>query len=52
LDGVGDGGPDGLVERQERPGLLLQAGGVARAQDAALEQGMAEREIGDLVLVG
>jgi len=51
-DGVGDRGAERLVEGQERPGFLLQAGRALGAQDAALEQGVAEREVGDLVLVG
>jgi len=52
LDGVGDRGPQCLVEGEEGPGFLPQAVGVAGAQDAALEEGVAEREVGDLVLVG
>jgi hypothetical protein len=52
LDGVGDRGPQRLVQGQQRPRLLLDAGRIPRAQDAALEQGVPQREIGDLVLAG
>ena len=48
LDRVGDRGPQRLVEGQQRPRLLLDADGIPRAQDAALEQGVAQREVGDL----
>jgi hypothetical protein len=50
LDGVGDCGPQCLVEGEEGPGFLLQPGGVAGAQDPALQEGVAQREVGDLVL--
>jgi hypothetical protein len=52
LDGVGDCGAQCLVNGQQRPCLLLDPGRVAGAQDPALEQGVAQREVGDLVLVG
>ena len=57
--GAGDGlggedhlAADGLVEGQQRPGFLFQPGRVAGAQDPAVQQGVAEREVGDLVFVG
>jgi hypothetical protein len=40
LDGVGDGDAQRLVEGEQCPGFLLQAGGVCGAQDPALEQGV------------
>jgi hypothetical protein len=52
LDGVGDGDAQCLVEGEQGPGFLFQAGRVARSQDPALEQGVPQREEGDLVLVG
>jgi len=50
LDGIGDRGPQRLVDGQQRPHLLLDAGGIPRAQHPALQQGVAQREVGDLVL--
>ena len=52
LDCVGDRGPQCLVEGEEGPGFLPQAAGVAGAQDAALQEGVAEREVGDFDFVG
>jgi hypothetical protein len=51
-DGVGDGDPQRLVEREECPYLLFQACRVAGAQYPALEQRVPQREVSDLMLVG
>ena len=48
LDGVSDGGVQRLVEGQQCPCFLLDAGGVAGTQDPAVPQGVAQREVGDL----
>jgi hypothetical protein len=37
-----------LVEGQQCPCFLLDAGGVAGTQDPAVPQGVAQREVGDL----
>src|SRR6185437_14815410 len=54
--GAGDGlggechlAADGLVEGEQGPDFLVQPGGVLRAQDPAVQQGVAQREVGDLV---
>ena len=54
--GAGDGlggechlAADGLVEGEQGPDFLVQPGGIARAQDPAVQQGVAQREVGDLV---
>ncbi len=49
LDGVGDGDPQCLIQRQQRPHLLFQASLFASAQHPALEQGVPQREVGNLV---
>jgi hypothetical protein len=52
LHGVGDRDPQCLIQRQQCPHLLLDALRVTRAQYPAFEQGVPQREIGDLVFVG
>jgi hypothetical protein len=48
FDGVGHAHPQQLVDGQQRPQLLLSAGPVTGAQHVPAEQGVAQREVGDL----
>ena len=50
LDGVDHGHAQQLVEGQQRPQFLLHAGLVARAQDAAVQQGVPQGQEGGLDL--
>src|ERR1019366_1397495 len=51
-DGVGDREPQRLAAGQQRPHLLLQPGRVARAEHLAVQQGVAQGQVGGLVLSG
>ena len=46
LYGVGDGRPQRLVQRQQRPHLLFQPGRVAGARHPAVQQGVPQRQVG------
>ena len=52
LGGSGHGHAQHLVEGQQRPEFLLGAGPVAGAQHVPAEQGVPQREVGDLDFVG
>ena len=49
LGGGGHGHPQRLVDGQQRPQFLLGAGPVAGAQHVPAEQGVPQREVGDLI---
>ncbi|WP_413106207.1 hypothetical protein [Streptomyces sp. Inha503] len=49
LDGVDRGGAQELVEGEGGPHLLFDAGGVLRAQDAAVHQGVTQRVVRGLM---